>query len=409
MPPIKVIHFADVHLGVENYGRLDPHTGLPTRLTDFLRSLDTIVDAAINEKADLVIFSGDAYKTRSPSPTHQREFASRIRRLSQAGLPTVLVTGNHDVNSAVGRASTLEIFRALEVENVYVSDRPMILYIETRSGPVQIITLPWVMRNALLSKDEYKNQSLEEMTALLEQKVEMILGNESLLLAGLEPDIPHILVSHGTVQGASYSSEQNVMFGNDIVLPLSLLKAPHWDYVAMGHLHRHQEIEPGRFPPIVYPGSIERVDFGEEREDKGFIIAEVGRSHCSWEFRKLDARRFCTIRVIADKDDPTAQIIQAIEQSPIEDTIVRVIISTTAARDVLIRESEVRKALKGAFYVAAIVHDVVRPDRMRLGTQQEISSMTFMETLEHYLLVKETLPDRIAILTHHAELLSADN
>jgi len=91
MCSIKVVHFADVHLGVENYGRLDPGTGLSTRLIDFLAAIDRVIDAAIDEGADLVVFAGDAYKTRDPSPTYQREFARRVRRLSEAGLPTVLV------------------------------------------------------------------------------------------------------------------------------------------------------------------------------------------------------------------------------------------------------------------------------------------------------------------------------
>jgi len=91
---IKILHFADVHLGIENYGKIDLHTGLSTRLTDFLKALDRIIDTALEEEIDLVVFSGDAYKTRNPSPTHQRECAQRIRRLSLAGLPTVLIAGN---------------------------------------------------------------------------------------------------------------------------------------------------------------------------------------------------------------------------------------------------------------------------------------------------------------------------
>ena len=70
-----------------NYGRHDPETGLPLRVLDFLKSLDTIVDAAISEKVDLVIFAGDAYKDRSPAPTFQREWGRRIIRLSQAQIP----------------------------------------------------------------------------------------------------------------------------------------------------------------------------------------------------------------------------------------------------------------------------------------------------------------------------------
>jgi exonuclease SbcD len=402
---LKVIHFADVHLGIENYGRLDPQTGLSTRLTDFLRSIDAIVDTALDEAADLVVFCGDAYKTRDPSPTYQREFARRIRRLSHAGVPTVLVAGNHDVPNAVGRAHTMEIYRTLEVEHVYVARSPGVLDIETTHGAVQVGVLPWIVRSNLLSRDDYKNRSLDEVNRLLLERIEMILTGEDGLVSRLRDDVPHILVVHGTVQGATYGSERTVMLGQDVVLPLQLLKHPSWDYVALGHIHQHQAIEPERTPPVVYSGSIERIDFGEEKEDKGFVVAELERGSCSWAFRKLDVRPFLTVRVTADGDDPTGQILAALERAPLEDAVVRLIVRTTAERDVLIRENEVRRALDPAFYIAAILHDVVRPERMRLGAQEDVAGLTPLEALERYLQVRETSRDRIQVLMHHAELL----
>src|SRR3990172_5581914 len=99
---MKIIHFADLHLGVENYGRINPQTGLSTRLEDFLPSFDELADFAIAETADLVLFCGDAYKTREPTQTQQREFARRINRLSTGGIPSFLLVGNHDLPHAIG-------------------------------------------------------------------------------------------------------------------------------------------------------------------------------------------------------------------------------------------------------------------------------------------------------------------
>ena len=404
---IKVVHFADVHLGVENYGRLDPHTGLSTRLTDFLAGIDTVIDTALRIEADLVVFSGDAYKTRDPSPTYQREFARRIRRLSKEGLPTVLVAGNHDVPNAVGRAHTMEIYRTLDVEHVYVARSPDVLDIETAHGPVQVGVLPWIVRSALLARQEYKNRSLDEVDSLLLERIEMLLSGPEGLRSRLKPDVPHILAAHGTVQGAVYGSERSVMLGQEIVLPLNLVKDPSWDYVALGHIHKHQALEAERDPPVIYAGSIERIDFGEEKEPKGFVIAEVERGHCDWQFERLDARQFVTIPVTADGDDPTEQVVQAIRRAAVKDRVVRVIISTTPDRDVLLRENEIRRALSDAFYIAAIVHNVVRPERIRLGSQEDISGLTPIQALERYLQVKETPCERIEALTHHAKLLLA--
>src|SRR5512136_37689 len=100
---MRLLHFADLHIGMENYGRVDPATGLSTRLADFLAVLDQVVEYALSNEVDLVVFAGDAYKTRDPNPTHQREFAKRIRRLTDAGLPVFLLLGNHDLPTPAGR------------------------------------------------------------------------------------------------------------------------------------------------------------------------------------------------------------------------------------------------------------------------------------------------------------------
>ena len=73
----------------------------------------------------------------------------------------------------------------------------------------------------------------------------------------------------------------------------------------------------------------------------------------------------------------------------------------------LIRENEIRRALKDAFYISAIVHDVVRPERIRLGDQSEIASLSPLEALERYLQVRETPPERIEVLKQHATRLLA--
>jgi len=242
---------------------------------------------------------------------------------------------------------------------------------------------------------------------MLLERVEQILYGEHGLASRLDADIPDILLTRGTVHGALYGSERSVMLGQEMVLPLGLLKNPIWDYVAMGHIHRHQALEADRPPPVVYSGSLERIDFGEEREDKGYVLAQVTRNHSSWAFRKLDARRFVTVSVTADGDDPTTQVVQEIERVGVQDAVVRVIIRTTVDRDVLIREQDVRRVLKDAFFVAAIVHDVVRPERLRLGGQQEMASLTPLQALERYLQVKQTPPERIAVLSAHAQSLLA--
>ncbi|MBE2200850.1 MAG: metallophosphoesterase, partial [Anaerolinea sp.] len=144
MKPIRLLHFADAHIDIANYGRHDPHTALPIRVVDFLKSLDQIIDRALSEPVDLVIFAGDAYKDRNPHPTFQREWGLRMMKLSQAGIPTLLLVGNHDVSPASGRAHTLHEYTTLAVPHIHVADRIRRFGPDDLGGlPVQIITVPW--------------------------------------------------------------------------------------------------------------------------------------------------------------------------------------------------------------------------------------------------------------------------
>ena len=141
MNSIRIMHLADLHIGMENYGRLDPATGLNGRVMDFLRRLSEAVDYALGNEVDLVLFAGDAYKTRDPNSTYRREFARRIKKLADAGIPVVLLVGNHDLPAQDKRASSIDIFRTLDVPNVVVANHDRLHQITTRQGaPIQVAT-----------------------------------------------------------------------------------------------------------------------------------------------------------------------------------------------------------------------------------------------------------------------------
>src|SRR5437016_14192423 len=131
---VRVMHFADTHFGVELYGRLDPETGMNTRLKDFRKSLTGAIERALEEGIHIAVFAGDAYKTRDPRQTDQREFAACIRRLTDRGVPVVLLAGNHDMPAVRGRAHAVEIYRTLGVTNVHVISKPETIRVETGAG-----------------------------------------------------------------------------------------------------------------------------------------------------------------------------------------------------------------------------------------------------------------------------------
>ena len=398
-PRIRLLHLADVHIGIENYGRLDARVGLNSRVVDFVRRLDEVVEHALNEDIDLVIFAGDAYKTRNPSATIQREFASRIMRLSQADVPVVLLVGNHDRPNAARRANSIDIFGTLQVKNVIVANTERIHTIATKRGiPVQIATIPYRSRSHFLSSDRHKNLTLEEIETVSRKAISQ---NIRALAAQLNPELPAILTAHLSVSEAKQGSEQHVMIGQDVVVLKSVVADPAFDYVALGHIHKHQDLSEGRQPPAVYAGSLERIDFGEENEKKGFVVAEIERGHASYEFVPVKARRFTTIRIDADVADPMALILHEIERHEVSDAVVRVLITTSEETEHSIDEREIRRALQDAHYVSAIRKDVQRRYRHRLG-ERSPEELTPPEALRRYLEAKDTPADRIETLLEHA-------
>lgn len=403
--PINLFHIADIHIGMENYGRLDAASGLNSRVLDFLRRFNQAIDMAIEREADVCIFAGDAYKTQRPTPTFQREFARRVKKLSDAGIPTVLLVGNHDMATADRAASSIDIFGVLDVPGVIVANREAVHEITCRRGQTLLVaTIPYPQRGRLLAHNDYKNMSLDA----LDQALGQILADNFNDLANEvseRPELPAVLTAHLSVSEATTGSEQSVMIGRDVVVLRSNLAHEAWDYVALGHIHKHQELNGGEHPPIVYPGSLERIDFGEEKERKGFVMATIEKGQCDWEFVPVDARPFLTIRVdVSQTDDPMAKILTELQQQPLETAVVRLIIKATEEQEPLLDDKAIRQALHGSSYIASIVRDIERPDRRRLeGTSTE--ELSPAEALTLYLDSKKLSPERKAELMEHAQTI----
>lgn len=369
-----------------NYSKLDPETGLESRLVDFFRTFDSIIDCALDQIVDAVLFAGDMYKTRDPSPTQQRGVSERIKRLTKAGIPLVLVVGNHDTPSSDGKANTLDIYSALEVDNVTVIRTPQLINLATKSGDLQIIGLPW------LHKVNFK---------LLGEKI-------SSMYEKLKPDSPSIVVGHLEVEGASFGSEKGLALSSDLTTPLSLLTDRRLSYVALGHIHKHQVLSTN--PPVVYSGSPERIDFGEEKEKKGFILVEIARHAkkvTKYQFIPTSARKFCTITVNLEnyEENPTKTVLNEIAKNDVKDKIVRVIINIPADLSKKLEMDKIKKSLADANYIAGISRNLERKERQRLDDIEEVERLTPIQALEKYFQAKKFDPKKVKELKKYAEQL----
>jgi exonuclease SbcD len=381
---MRILHFADAHIDMANYGRHDPETGLPLRVLDFLKSLDTIIDAAISENVDMVIFAGDAYKDRSPAPTFQREWEKRIVRLSQAHIPTLLLVGNHDLSPAIGRAHAIQEFDTLQIPYIRVLQKPeFLLSKDLWDLPVQVIAMPWVSRSGLMAALAASSADTSEIFSKIESRISELVEQ---WISEADKSLPLILTAHASVEGAVFGTERMVMLGSDLVLPISLVKDQRLDYVAMGHIHKPQDLNKDHQPPVIYPGSIERIDFGEASDDKFFVIAEVTRGHSEVEWRELTGTRpFIDRWVVLESNENVTDILKAALPDPrkMANAITRLTVEYPREMDVLIDESALRQYAEECFEFHLAKKPKVEA-RVRLPEGQTIGSLSPLELLDQY-------------------------
>ena len=394
---MRLIHCADLHLGIETYGRLDVGTGLSTRTVDCLQALDELVEFALRNDVEAVLFCGDAYKGLHPSQTHQRELAMRLKRLADGGIRTVMVLGNHDAARAPGRASTPDIFRTLSPGGmVSVASEPEVL----KYSGWQLVAVPWLFPSQVFSAGELRELGIGQVGPALAQHIERSIVE---LGQALDPKMPRILAAHVSVEGSRLGSEQWMMLGDACgVLRLGALHAELFDYVALGHHHLAQELGAN----VMYAGSLQRVDFGEDDSPKGFYVVDLEPGKPAHvRFQPVGARRFVTVEVKPLREDPTPETVAAVERAGVADAIVRVVIKVSPPKAALLREHEVRQALAPAHFIAYIRKDVLEGDRRRVEDDQHLESMTVRQALSLYLAQKAVAPDRRQVLLQAADKL----
>ena len=404
---MRILHFSDLHIGVENYGQTDPETGLSTRLADFLSSLDEVVEYALTEDVDLVLLAGDAYKGRDPSQTHQREFAKRLSRLSEASIPSFLLVGNHDLPNAVSRATAVEIFQTLQVPYLQVGSNLQNYTIPTKSGPLQILAVPWPRRSGILSREESRGLTIEEVRQAVQDRMTQAIYARA---ESLDPDVPAILTGHVTVNGATVGTERSMMLGQDHVLLAGDIGRPQVDYVALGHIHKHQILR-NENPFMAYSGSLQRVDFSEEGDDKGFCVVDLdpaapqGKRLTDFDFHRLDARRFVTVDVTVPVGDPnpTSAVVRGIARKDVVGAVVRVRVTLPSEVDAQLRDSDIRDALSEAHYIAAINRESPQEARRTRLDAESAKDLQPMEALRLYLESRGVEPERQEKMLRHAE------
>ncbi len=391
---MKILHTADIHIGYTTHGVIDPKTGLHSRLGDFERCFRYMVDHAVGENVDLVLFCGDAYRDMNPSQTDQRIFARCLKPLLDRNIPVVMIVGNHDHPYTFGKVNSMEIF-SLFSEAIHLFREREARDIMTKSGPVRIIGLPWPMIHDLRTKEEFAALAKEKQHEKVHEIYSGFMHDQAEHLKKEQVDFPVIVAGHLHVETAvmTEGSERVTLVTRDPVFALSLFKQPEFDYVALGHIHKYQELGKDSKPPVVYSGSIERISFAEAVQEKGFVIVDLSKKkEPSFRHIPTPSRKMVSIEIdVREQEDPLSLILERIGDKMLDDAIVKVVISCRSGQRGLVEMKAVRRALRSAFVIGGI----------QLKVEQELSRSRVPE-LHRNLSTKEALE---MYITHNKQLL----
>ena len=234
---------------------------LQARGKDTLRAVDSIINYAAEYRPDVVLLGGDIHHSRTPSMTEQRASASRLKNLSKIA-PTFVALGNHDISRNFNALDPAIEFR---IENLFIPRSPKIYVIPDAS----IMVVPWMFPESLRiesSRSLSKAQKSSRIAKLVSEIVHFAISKA-------DPNRPKILLAHATAFGAKFGQNRDTVLGSDPLWQAGVWKP--FDLTVFGHIHKHQIVSID--PPVIYPGSPERTDFGARDEEKGFYTWETGQ------------------------------------------------------------------------------------------------------------------------------------
>jgi exonuclease SbcD len=250
--------------------------------------------------------------------------------------------------------------------------------------PVQVIAMPWIARSSIMANLDMSAADTSEIFSNLESRISDLIEG---WLEEVDKSLPLILTAHASVEGAMFGSERMVMLGSDLVLPTSLVKDTRLDYVAMGHIHKPQDVNEGVHPPVIYPGSIERVDFGEAADDRYFVIAHIEKGKdTKVDWIKIEGTRpFIERRIVLKSSDNVTETLKAALPKPkeLDGAIVKLTVEYPREFDTLIDEPALRKHTEKTFEF----HLVKRPQieaRSRIAEGLLASSLSPLDLLDQY-------------------------
>ena len=348
---MKIITFADAHIGISTYSTIDPKTNLNTRVLDSLNGIDQIINYAEENNIKYILFAGDMFKNALPSPTLVREINKRIKASAEKGIKWIIQDGNHDVSPLETAKSALDPLSTLKVENVEHTRFEKTYMIDNN---IRVLVLP---------------------TYTTQEEVENILSKYN-------DNIKTIIMGHFTSLNAKLNDW--LIASNEDAIDIKIFQKPNILAVVLGHLHKHQILNTN--PLSYYCSSTIRTDFNEEHDKKGFVVLDIDNNYnVSYIFKEIKTQEFLSVKMdLVGEDDAQANVMAYLNhiKKDLIDKVVRV--QLTLDKENNIDDNEILEFLKNnnVSYIANISKIF---DREQLIRNKDINEqITEEEALREY-------------------------
>ncbi|MFX0185669.1 MAG: exonuclease SbcCD subunit D [Candidatus Hodarchaeota archaeon] len=349
----KILFVSDVHIGIRYSYQLDFRTGISQRTLDFIQALERVVDYAIEEKIDIFVICGDLYDRVTIGPTLLHQVREKIwQKLLVNHIPIVLIGGNHDSPQIIEKGAPFGEISIIPNSIAVRSPESSKIRAAHTKEEVGFILLPYMTASQIveyvenllgeeIERDQYLNRSQELIQEWIRRQVKSLDSKVKIIIG-------HFYFQGSKIGIIPYPDQ----LPHEFVFKKDMLPLDEIDLAVFGHIHTTQVI----YDKVLIPGSLERVDFGESEEDKGFYIYDTDTKNLSFQSNKPRSLVKWSLEVPRDTENPTKFILNHLPQN-IENSIVRIEIKISSHLKKQIISPKIHKPLEEKTFHYELIWD----------------------------------------------------
>lgn len=353
----KIYFIGDTHFGKAYPYRKNYVLNISERSLDVINTCEKIINEAIKEKADFVIFLGDLYHRKNISPTIRKIVREKIfLPLNQNNIKTIILGGNHDSTRNPQRGVDIQELANFSNVDVYTSIKSKV--IETNGSKIGFIFLPYLHFDVLVNIFKEKRIVSEDF---LKDKDNYIIAQHifrNFIKQTCENKLKEcdkrILLAHYYLEGAKIRETNNPsMIYGEFHFNKEMVQKDYFDLVIFGHIHLKQTM--WNDDRIIIPGSIDRIDMGERNSDKFYCVYDVENNDI--EFHKIECRKIFQfeIEIPDDVEDLTEYLLTNLpEKEEIKEAVCKIHIHYPKGKETSIDKYQLESYLKSSYNVDLI-------------------------------------------------------